>query len=338
MTIRDSARRISQQGLGRSDGAAVVIGGANIDVKARSSAAIATGTSNPGSTHSSAGGVGRNIAENLARLGTRTHLLASIGTDAFGERLLGDTRAAGVLVDSVLRSQGPTGTYTAVLDHEGELLVAVSDMKAVDELDPAYVVSSQNLIAGASFLVLDGNLRLDVVNIALDIARSASIPVLIDPVSDVKAQALAAALVSERSVFVMTPNRSELAALTSLPTETDAQIGAAAEALHGAGVANVWVSLGERGSLLFSANDGPRAAMTVFEIPDAVAPIVDVTGAGDAMVAGLVHALLDGRSLEAGIRFAHAAAALNVESSETVRTDASSAAVDARLAQSAFIA
>jgi len=128
MTIRDSDWHISQQHVGGRDQAAVVIGGANVDVKARSSAAIAPGTSNPGSTHFSAGGVGRNIAENLGLLGTRTHLLASVGTDAFGERLLSDTRAAGVLVDNVLRSKGPTGTYTAVLDHDGELVVAVSDM------------------------------------------------------------------------------------------------------------------------------------------------------------------------------------------------------------------
>jgi len=171
-----------------------------------------------------------------------------------------------------------------------------------------------------------------VVNTALDLARSACIRVLIDPVSDVKAHALAAAVIPDRPVFVMTPNRSELAALTSLPTETDAQMSAAAAALHAAGVTNVWVSLGELGSLLFSAKDDRSAAMTRFEIPDTGAPVVDVTGAGDAMVAGLVHA-----SLEAGIRFAHAAAALNVESSETVRTDTSAATVDARLRQHASI-
>jgi pseudouridine kinase len=336
VTIRGSDNHVSRQHAGRPNQVAVVIGGANVDVKARSSAAVTPGTSNPGSTYSSAGGVGRNIAENLARLGTRTSLLASIGTDAFGEQLLGQTSAAGVLVDNVLRSKAPTGTYTAVLDHDGELVVAVSDMKAVEELDPAYVLSSKDLIASASFLVLDGNLRLDVVTTALDLAQSASIPVLIDPVSDVKAQALAAALLQQRPIFVITPNRSELAALTSLPTRTDAQIGAAAAVLHNAGVTNVWVSLGERGSLLFSANE-PSAAVTLFDISDTAARVVDVTGAGDAMVGGLVHALLDGRSLEAGIHFAHAAAALNIESPETVRADTSSLAVDARLRRNTSI-
>jgi pseudouridine kinase len=329
VTIRGSDNHVSRQHAGRPNQVAVVIGGANVDVKARSSAAVTPGTSNPGSTYSSAGGVGRNIAENLARLGTRTSLLASIGTDAFGEQLLGQTSAAGVLVDNVLRSKAPTGTYTAVLDHDGELVVAVSDMKAVEELDPAYVLSSKDLIASASFLVLDGNLRLDVVTTALDLAQSASIPVLIDPVSDVKAQALAAALLQQRPIFVITPNRSELAALTSLPTRTDA-------VLHNAGVTNVWVSLGERGSLLFSANE-PSAAVTLFDISDTAARVVDVTGAGDAMVGGLVHALLDGRSLEAGIHFAHAAAALNIESPETVRADTSSLAVDARLRRNTSI-
>ena len=315
---------------------AVVIGGANIDLKARSSAALTQGTSNPGSTHSSPGGVGRNIAENLARLGTPTYLLAAIGTDAFGERLLSETRSSGVLVDHVLRTEGPTGTYTAVLDSDGELVVAVSDMKAAEELDPAYVLASKELITNAGFLVLDGNLRTDVVTAALDIAKSASVPVLVDPVSNIKARSLFDSLAPSRPVFVITPNRSELEALTSLPTRTDQEIGAAALALHDLGVANVWVSLGERGSLLLSATGQASPGSTVFEVPRAVFPVVDVTGAGDAMVGGLVHALLNGHNFEDGIRFAHSAAALNVESGETVRPDIGSAAVIARSTADSF--
>ncbi|MFC6343949.1 winged helix-turn-helix transcriptional regulator [Nocardioides hankookensis] len=49
----------------------VVVGGANMDVKARSRRSVVAATSNPGTAAMSAGGVGRNIAENLARLGTR---------------------------------------------------------------------------------------------------------------------------------------------------------------------------------------------------------------------------------------------------------------------------
>ena len=101
--------------------------------------AITAATSNPGSSAFAAGGVGRNVAENLARLGTRTHLVAAVGADALGDQVLAATSDAGVRVEQVRRSPHATGTYTAVLDADGELVVAVSDMRATDALAPADV-------------------------------------------------------------------------------------------------------------------------------------------------------------------------------------------------------
>ncbi|MDP2775936.1 MAG: PfkB family carbohydrate kinase, partial [Nocardioides sp.] len=74
----------------------VVVGGANVDLKARTTAAVVAGTSNPGTVATSPGGVGRNIAENLARLGTSTVLVAAVGSDQFGDGLLDVTADAGV--------------------------------------------------------------------------------------------------------------------------------------------------------------------------------------------------------------------------------------------------
>ena len=58
-----------------------VIGGANIDIHGRSTQALRSNDSNPGDVHISAGGVARNIAENLARLGADTRLISAVGDD-----------------------------------------------------------------------------------------------------------------------------------------------------------------------------------------------------------------------------------------------------------------
>src|SRR3954471_833768 len=145
----------------------VVVGGANMDVKARSARTVVTGTSNPGTAAMSAGGVGRNIAENLARLGTRTHLVAAIGSDGLGDQVLAATTAAGVHVEHVRRSARATGTYTAVLDADGELVVAVADMTATDELAPGQVNAARDLVAAAELVVLDGNLSTETLAFAL---------------------------------------------------------------------------------------------------------------------------------------------------------------------------
>ena len=299
----------------RQDNAVVVIGGANVDIKVRSLARVQPRTSNPGRSNTSSGGVGRNIAENLARLGTPTHLIAAVGRDAAGERLLGDTQAAGVRVDQVHRSSHPTGTYTAVLDADGDLVVAIADMAATDDLTPENLQPGRELIANASMLVLDGNLSVSLLAYTLDIAQAAGVPIVIDPVSAPKAALLAPLLTSERSIFAVTPNLDELAAITGLPVGTDAEVLAAAVTLHQRGVEHAWVRLGERGSLLSTA----KAGHTLLTAPPA--EVRDVTGAGDAMLAAFVHAVLGGSDPVDAARYGHTAAALTIASAATVRPD-----------------
>lgn len=292
----------------------VVVGGANLDIKARSTAPVVAATSNPGTTAIAPGGVGRNIAENLARLGTRTHLVAAVGKDALGDRLLADTAAAGVLTEAVRRTAEPTGTYTAVLDEAGELVVAIADMAATDALAPDDVDAS--LIASADVVVLDGNLAPVTAAHVLGLAAAAGVRVLVDPVSVPKAARLAPLLDHGHPVFAVTPNLAELAALTGLPIDTDPAWNAATAALHERGAELVWVRLGPAGSLLSGPTGGSR-------LPAYAAEVVDVTGAGDAMLGAFCHALLGGATPAEAGAYGHAAAAATVASPFTVRPDLS---------------
>jgi pseudouridine kinase len=288
-----------------------------MDIKARSAAPAAPATSNPGRSTMSAGGVGRNIAENLARLGTRTHLVAAVGRDALGDTLVRETSAAGVHLEYLHRTETPTGTYTAVLDHDGELLIAVSDMAATAELGPTEVDAARDLIATAGLLVLDGNLAPRAIGYARDLAAAAGVRTIVEPVSVPKAAALAALpelFDAAHPLFAVTPNRDEVTALTGLPSESDAELLAAAEQLHERGVQHVWIRLGRRGSLL----SGPQTAAW---LPAGDVPVVDVTGAGDSLLAAFCHALLEGADPVDAARFGHAAAALTVTSEHTVRPD-----------------
>lgn len=297
------------------DPTVVVVGGANMDIKARSAAPARAATSNPGTASMAAGGVGRNIAENLARLGTRTHLIAAIGRDALGDTLMRETGDAGVHLDYLSRTETATGTYTAVLDHDGEMLIAVSDMAATDELGVADVDRARDVIAHADLLVLDSNLASETLQHARNLGLA--VRTVLEPVSVAKgarAAALPGMFDPEHPLFMVTPNRDELAAMTSLPTATDRQVRAAADALHERGVEYVWVRLGAVGSMV----SGPSGASTVDAV---IGEVVDVTGAGDSLLAGFCHALLGGADVLDAARFGHATAALTVASPQTVRTD-----------------
>ncbi|WP_245994489.1 PfkB family carbohydrate kinase [Nocardioides immobilis] len=285
----------------------VVVGGANVDVKARSAAAPLAGTSNPGSTRITPGGVGRNIAETLARLGTPTRLVAAVGDDALGDQLLTDTAAAGVDMTGVHRLPAlATGTYTAVLSPEGELAVAVADMAATDALAPEHL--PDDLLADAALLVVDGNLAAATIGRALDLAAAATVPVVVEPVSVPKAARLRPLL--GRPVRAITPNHDELVALTGEDGTLDERI----DRLHQAGAELVWVRLGLDGSVL----SGPDGRTRLASIR---ADVVDVTGAGDAMLAAFCHALLGGATPAHAAAYGHAAAALTVASDHTVRPD-----------------
>jgi pseudouridine kinase len=279
----------------------VVVGGANVDVKARTSQRLVRATSNPGVVVRAPGGVGRNVAENLARLGTRVALVTAVGADPDGAWLLGETAAAGVDVSHAARVGPSTGAYVAVLDADGELVAGVSDMAAVDALTPDLVPAG--LVAAAALVVVDGNLPSTTVAHVLDAAAAAGVPVVLDPVSVAKAERMSALLSPDRPVLAVTPNEDELAVLGPVAS------------LHDRGVEVVWVRRGAAGSVL-STGDGDDLSL-----PAPPATTVDVTGAGDAMLAAFCHRLLAGGSLAEAAAYGHEAAALTVASPHTVRPD-----------------
>jgi pseudouridine kinase len=304
----------------------VVVGGANIDLKVRTLARAIPATSNPGVTSQAPGGVGRNVAENLARLGVATTLLSAVGQDDLGDALLRDTAEAGVDVHQVLRVPGAsTGTYTAVLDATGDLLVAVAAMQVIDALDETSLRRRRAAFHGAGWVVADGNLSATALAEVLALAEDAGARVVYEPVSVPKAAHLLVALDTGHAPYAVTPNIDELAVLVGRPVaDTKRDIRRAALDLHQRGIELVWVRRGVKGSLLSSRDE----MHTLDSLP---AKVVDVTGAGDAMLGAFLAGLVQGHTPEQAARLGHAAAALTVESAATVVPDLTLDSLQARL-------
>ena len=282
----------------------VVVGGTNMDVVARTSAPLVPASSNPGHTRISPGGVGRNIAACLGLLGAPVRLVSAVGDDAFGEEVLRVTAACGADVGAVRRVPGATGTYTAVLDDHGELVAAVSDMATVD----AFELETLHL-ADAALAVVDGNLAAAQVARAFAAATTAGVRIAFEPVSVAKA-ARSAELVHD--LFLVTPTADELAALTGRPV---AEWRESVTDLHGRGVEHVWLRCGADGSWVCTRGHDP------VHLPAVPATVVDVTGAGDAMLAAWIAAWVRGADAVDAAREGHRAAAATIESSHTVRPD-----------------
>jgi pseudouridine kinase len=285
----------------------VVIGGANTDIKVRIASRAAMASSNPGTATLTPGGVGRNIAENLARLGVGTSLISAVGRDRLGEQLLRETADAGVDIRGVMRAPGPTGLYAAALDRRGELIVAVAAMAILERLTPTWLQRHRQRITATDLVVADSNLPSATLDWLMDVAAKDDVRLAIEAVSVPKGGRLRRLLRRQRPLFALFCNRDEARTLTGRRA-----FGAAARALHALGVRNVGIGLGRRGMLVSSA-DGCRT--TVPAIP---AAIVDVTGAGDAAVAGTLFGLLRGEPLPVAARYGQAAAALTVSCDRSV--------------------
>jgi pseudouridine kinase len=254
----------------------LVIGGANVDVKAKTNASHIPRTSNPGAVSIKAGGVGRNIAHNLARLNVETTLLSVIGNDAFGDMLISQTNAAGVNTQTIIRTNQTTGSYVATLDEKGELITAVSDMGLLSLLTSDTIIKNKDLIMANNHIISDCNLSEETLH---EIAKLCANRLIIEPVSVAKSQKLRN-LLANHQIYLATPNLDQIEALTGAR-----DIPTAIKALHKLGLQNIVIHAGEQGAYVSDGNE-------ITHIPSQATVIVDVTGAGDAATAGLISGLI----------------------------------------------
>lgn len=258
------------------------IGAANIDRKLRTADSLAMGTSNPARQSESFGGVARNIAENLARLGAPVALTTAVGDDAAGAALLAHAHKLGIDTNGSLRLAGiGSGTYTAVLDQNGEMAVALADMALYDALTPDFFAGSQQQRSNAALVVTDLNLPLDAVEGLVSDAAEGEVQLVIVAVSEPKMARLPRSLHGVRLLIL---NEGELAARAGrlLPDESD--IAAACQELRAQGVQDLIVTRGARG-VFYTVGD------RIEHLPVPATSVVDVTGAGDAFAAAVCWSL-----------------------------------------------
>ncbi len=288
------------------NGYIAVVGGVNIDVGGRSFAPLVTGDSNPGVICSSLGGVGRNIAHNLALLGADVKLVTALGDDDGARRVRESCGALGIDLHALTVPGAATSSYLVLCAPDGDMAMAVSDMEIYSQLTPERLESVLPLLNGAALVVLDANLPAA----SLDyLAANVSVPLFADPVSAAKAMRLSAVL---PRLHTLKPNRIEAAALSGVPITDEDSLSRAADALLASGLRRVFITLGQDGVLAAEGDVRLR-------LPNPpVTHRINASGCGDAFTAALCRAALRGDGLEAAARFAQTAAVVAMESAETV--------------------
>lgn len=284
----------------------VVVGSANADIYVEIDRMPRVGeTISAKTARHLAGGKGANQAVCGAKLAYPTYFVGQLGEDANGKLISEALEAGGVHIDYLsIVSDAPTGHAVVMLQPDGQnsiIIVGGANMSCWPN-----VLSDESLevVKNAAILLLQREIP-DSVNIqAAKAAQSAGVPVILDAGgvdSPIPPELVAV-------VDILSPNESELARLTNMPTEDFEQIKQAVRQCHNMGVKQVLVKLGAKGSALFIEGEEP-IRQPIISAPK----VVDTTGAGDTFTAAFAVALADGKSRTECLEFAAAAASLCVQ-------------------------
>ncbi len=303
----------------------VVVGGAVIDIVAKSKSKIIPGTSNPGSCTESDGGVGRNIAEVLGRLGAKPVLFTAVGDDSRGQTLRQrmvdeydisfDRQYIKVIPDF------NTATYLATLDSDGDLHNAIADMDVLSHIP----LPSDGIFTDAKYLVIDANAPVEKLVQVVQTAKASDVLVVFDPTSVPKAKLLKDNEDFLSCISYAFPNLDELLALTEnhLSKEKESFLNEnfkelkhltsdLLQSMHPEN-ANLIVTLGSAGVFLACKEGSNEVQFKHFPVKEMV-EVKNCTGAGDTMVGVVVKGLLDGDTITKSIERAMIASVESIKS------------------------
>ncbi len=247
------------------------------------------------------GGKGANQAVAAARSGAKVRFIGAVGNDSFGIEAARALAADRVDVSHLFTSDGPTGSALILVDEQsGQNSIGVH-AGANASLAIRHVESAAELIASAAILVCQLETPLAAVRRAMEIARRARVPVLLNPAP------MSAPLAPEllQLVDILVPNALEAAALVKPGSFDERDMAAVARQLREVGVSAVVMTCGAEGVVYDTASEAGWSR--AFEVQ-----AVDTTGAGDTFIGAFVAARCRGEPMAAAIRWAQAAAAISV--------------------------
>ncbi|MDM8533789.1 winged helix-turn-helix transcriptional regulator [Clostridiaceae bacterium HSG29] len=286
---------------------AVIIGGSNMDLTGFSNEFIILNDSNPGKLKISMGGVGRNIAENLVKLNINAKLLSVVGSDIYGDKIINESRKIGIDMDNIYISHNnPTSTYLSVMDKDGDMKLAISDMDISSEISIEYLEKYKELILRAKALVIDTNMDEHVIDYIFDAFSDKKI--FVDTVSTVKAVKIKKHL---NKIYTLKPNKIEAEKLLDIEINNEIDMQNAVEKFLKLGVQQVIISNGSK-NIHFGNCEG------VFNMKTERIDIVNSTGAGDAFIAGLVYSYMKDIELDKAIKLSMKMSRFALESEKTI--------------------
>ncbi|QEK12997.1 winged helix-turn-helix transcriptional regulator [Crassaminicella thermophila] len=284
-----------------------VIGGTNIDIQGFPSKPLILNDSNPGKVKISLGGVGRNIAENLVKLGIETKLISAIGDDLYGRKILEECKLSGIDMQHCLTLKDmPSSTYLSILDENRDLKVAISHMDIFNKITIDFIRKKFPILKNSQLVVVDTNISEEILYYLVTNLKEVNF--FLDPVSTSKSRKVKDFI---GYFHTIKPNKLEAEILSNIKINTRKDLEKVSYYFLNQGVKKVFISLGKEG--VFYADENNKNFLSTPKIN-----VVNATGAGDAFMSGLIYSYLNDYSLDASAKFAIGASILALSHENTI--------------------
>jgi len=294
-----------------------VIGGLNIDLQGSSNNPILLNNSNPGEISMSAGGVGRNIAENISRISIDSKIFSYVGNDSFGRFVIKKTQEVDVDTSYIKKHKKfPTSQYLSVLDDNNDMLVSISDMRIIDAMCIEDIESWDNVLRKSSIIVIDTNIPIAVIEYITN--QYKNIPLFLDPVSISKTSKIINIIGKFHTVK---PNRYEAELITGINIIDKESMLKAAKIIFDKGCKQIFITLGSEGVFYY---DGKEYGQYLYDGNE----IKSANGAGDAFTAGVVYGFLKLNNIKETAIYASIASVIALKSKNTISNKLSKKNID----------
>ena len=286
----------------------LVLGASIVDIFGFCRKSYVSQDSIPGNIKISFGGVCRNIAENLARIGVDTEFISILGDDENGKSILEHSKKIGYKMNNSLFLKGEsTPTYMAILNQVGEMESAVVDMESLNKMDRSFSESKSEIFENAEYVVVDSD-NPELLEYILQ-RFSNKTKFILDPVSAQKACKIKHLI---KYFHTIKPNRFETEALCGFRIKNDTDLKNAAKLFRSQGVKNVFISLDSEGIYYISdEGEGKLACSDKIDVKN-------VTGAGDSFVAGIGYGYINNLSIKETLKYSVAMSSITISHEETI--------------------
>lgn len=261
----------------------VCIGGSNIDYIATSKDKLILNTSNIGDLFISSGGVMRNVVYNLALLGNKVEFISAIGKDINGERIIEELIKEGVILIRP-SSNLPTSSYLAINDNLNNLFISICDNKIIEDINKDFLAGHLRWIKDRDMVVIDTNLKEEAIDFIFNELKDKKI--IVEGVSSEKIVKIKPYL---DKIYLLKANKEEIRYLLNLNENDDLK-----EALIKNKVNKAVISNGSKDTLVFENDKSSFVSPLKIEKEK----IVNTNGCGDALLAGILHYLIKGKTLK----------------------------------------